>query len=96
MAVQRRRQPPDRADYADPDGNNIELQVDCFGDWAKSTDWMRTSEAFRANPIGHFVDPDLVADDHAAGMAFEEIHAKAMAGGYAPEQAPVDIPEMSS
>ena len=28
--------------YADPDGNNVELQVDCFGDWKKSTEWMRT------------------------------------------------------
>ena len=27
-------------------------------------------------------------------MSFAEIHAKAMAGGYAPEQAPVEIPEI--
>jgi catechol-2,3-dioxygenase len=81
--------------YADPDGNNIEMQVDCFGDWSKSTEWMRTSEEFKANPIGQFVDPDLIAADHADGTSFEEIHAKAMAGGYAPEQAPVEIPEVS-
>ena len=81
--------------YADPDGNNIELQVDNFGDWAKSKDWMRTSEEFKANPVGQFVDPDQVAADRADGMAFEEIHAKAMAGGYAPAQAPVEIPETS-
>ena len=78
--------------YADPDGNNVELQVDNFGDWARSTEWMRTSEEFKANPIGQFVDPDAVAADHAGGMGFEEIHAKAMAGGYAPAQAPVEIP----
>jgi catechol 2,3-dioxygenase len=82
--------------YADPDGNNVELQVDCFGDWRKSKEWMRTSDEFKANPIGVFVEPDRIAADHAAGMSFAEIHAKAMAGGYAPEQAPVDIPEMSS
>ena len=81
--------------YADPDGNNVELQVDCFGDWKKSAEWMRTSEEFKANPIGQFVDPAQVAADHADGMGFEEIHAKAMASGYAPEQAPVEIPEMS-
>jgi 3-(3-hydroxy-phenyl)propionate hydroxylase len=81
--------------YADPDGNNIELQVDCFGDWKKSAEWMRTSEEFKANPIGQFVDPAQVAADYADGMSFEEIHAKAMAGGYAPEQAPVEIPETS-
>ena len=82
--------------YADPDGNNVELQVDNFGSWEKSKEWMKTSEEFKANPIGQFVDPDLVAADHARGLSFAEIHAKAMAGGYAPEQAPVEIPEMSS
>lgn len=82
--------------YADPDGNHVELQVDCFGDWAKSKDWMRNSQEFKANPIGVFVDPDLIAADSAGGLGFAEIHAKAMAGGYAPEQAPVDIPEVAS
>ena len=82
--------------YADPDGNHVEMQVDCFGDWAKSKDWMRNSDEFKANPIGVFVDPELIAADGAAGLSFAEIHAKAMAGGYAPEQAPVEIPEMSS
>jgi catechol 2,3-dioxygenase len=81
--------------YADPDGNNVELQVDCFGDWKQSAEWMRTSEEFKANPIGQFVDPAQVAAGHADGMSFEEIHAKAMAGGYSPEQAPVEIPETS-
>jgi catechol 2,3-dioxygenase len=81
--------------YADPDGNNVELQVDCFGDWQKSTAWMRTSDEFKANPIGQFVDPVQVAADRAAGIGFEEIHAKAKAGGYAPEQAPVEIPEVA-
>jgi catechol 2,3-dioxygenase len=81
--------------YADPDGNNVELQVDCFGDWKKSTEWMRNSEEFKANPIGQFVDHARVAADRAAGMSFEEIHAKATAGGYAPEQPPVEIPEVA-
>jgi catechol 2,3-dioxygenase len=81
--------------YADPDGNHVELQVDCFGDWQKSKAWMLGSDEFKANPIGVFVDPEQVAADHAAGMSFTEIHAKAMAGGYAPEQAPVEIPEVS-
>jgi 2-polyprenyl-6-methoxyphenol hydroxylase-like FAD-dependent oxidoreductase/catechol 2,3-dioxygenase-like lactoylglutathione lyase family enzyme len=81
--------------YADPDGNNVELQVDCFGAWDKSKQWMRSSEEFKANPIGSFVDPERVAADHADGMTFEEIHAKAKAGDYAPEQAPVEIPEVS-
>jgi catechol-2,3-dioxygenase len=82
--------------YADPDGNNVELQIDCFGDWKESKAWMRSSEDFRANPIGEFVDPDLIAADHAGGATFEEIHAKALARGYAPDQAPIEMPEMSS
>src|SRR5450755_1935155 len=81
--------------YADPDGNHVEMQVDCFGDWEKSKEWMKTSDEFKANPIGVFVDPARVAADDADGMSFEEIHAKAMAGAYAPEQAPVEIPEVS-
>ncbi len=82
--------------YADPDGNTVELQVDAFGSWEKSKDWMKTSDEFKAKPIGQVVDPERVAADRAAGMSFEEIHAKARTGGYAPEQAPVEIPEMSS
>jgi catechol 2,3-dioxygenase len=80
--------------YADPDGNHVELQVDCFGDWRKSTEWMRSSAEFKANPIGVFVDPERIAADSAGGLGFAEIHAKAMAGGYAPEQSPVEIPEV--
>jgi catechol 2,3-dioxygenase len=82
--------------YADPDGNHVELQIDCFGDWRRSRDWMRTSDEFKANPIGVFVDPERIAANHAAGLAFEEIHAKAMGGGYAPDQVPVEIPEASA
>ena len=82
--------------YADPDGNFVELQVDCFGDWKKSKDWMHNSAEFKANPIGVFVDPDRVAADRANGMSFDEIHTKALAGGYAPVQAPVVIPEVSA
>jgi catechol 2,3-dioxygenase len=82
--------------YADPDGNNVELQVDNFGSWEKSKQWMKTSDEFKANPIGAFVDPERVAADYAGGVSFHEIHARAIDGGYAPAQAPVEIPEMSS
>jgi catechol 2,3-dioxygenase len=78
--------------YADPDGNHVELQVDTFDDWQKSKEWMRSSAEFKANPIGVFVDPERIAADHADGMSFAEIHAKAMSGGYAPREAPVEIP----
>ena len=78
--------------YQDPDGNHVELQVDNFGDWAESAEWMRTSEEFHANPIGVFVDPAKVADAAAAGASFDDIHRRATAGEFAPPQPPVDIP----
>jgi catechol-2,3-dioxygenase len=79
--------------YADPDGNRVELQVDNFGDWSKSSEWMRSSPDFKEDPLGKFVDPDRVAADRAEGVSFGEIHAKAMDGGYAPEAAPVELPQ---
>src|SRR5919109_4976716 len=48
--------------YKDPDGNQVELQVDVFGDWAASKEWMQTSPEFKANPIGVFVDPAAIAE----------------------------------
>jgi len=78
--------------YADPDGNFVELQVDTFGDWAASAQYMRTSEVFHQNPIGVFVAPALVADAAASGDSFERIHERAMAGDFTPPTPPVDIP----
>jgi hypothetical protein len=73
--------------YADPDGNHVELQMDAFGDWAWSKAWMKNSKDFKTDTIGQLVDPAAVAADHAAGIPFEDIHAKAMRGAYAPQQA---------
>jgi catechol-2,3-dioxygenase len=81
--------------YSDPDGNNVELQCDCFGDWSKSKEWMQTSPEFAADPLGKLVDPERVAADRAEGVSFEDIHAKAIAGAYAPDTAPIELPEVS-
>jgi len=78
--------------YRDPDGNHVELQVDVFGDWAASSEWMRTSAEFHANPIGVFVDPALVAQAAADGADFADVHRRAGAGEFAPAEAPVEIP----
>jgi len=43
--------------YADPDGNQTELQVDSFPDAEATNAWLR-SDAFRRNPIGIEFDPD--------------------------------------
>jgi catechol 2,3-dioxygenase len=78
--------------YQDPDGNFVELQCDAFGDWTQSSDYVRTSDVFHANPIGVFVDPAKVGEAAASGASFADIHARAMAGELAPEQAPIEIP----
>jgi catechol-2,3-dioxygenase len=78
--------------YKDPDGNHVELQCDNFGDWAASKAWMKASEDFHANPIGHFVDPARVAAAAATGEAFADIHRRAMTDDLAPERPPVEIP----
>jgi catechol 2,3-dioxygenase len=81
--------------YADPDGNNVELQCDVFGDWSKSREWMQNSLEFSQDPLGKFVDPEKVAADRAGGIEFAEIHERAMAGAYAPDAPPIDLPEAS-
>ena len=78
--------------YADPDGNHVELQCDAFGDWAAGREWMHSSEEFRANPIGVFVRPDLIANAAAQGEGFQEIHRRARAGEFAPDTAPDIMP----
>lgn len=82
--------------YCDPDGNHVELQVDNFGDWSKSSAWMRESPEFHEDPLGKIVDPDRVAAAYAAGASFEEIHARAMAGELGPEAAPVELPQVEA
>lgn len=82
--------------YCDPDGNRVELQVDNFGDWAKSAAWMRDSLQFHEDPLGKFVDPARVARAHAEGMSFAEIHERAMAGRLAPDAAPLELPTVEA
>ena len=51
--------------YHDPDGNSVELQVDCFGK-AEAAAYFH-SEAFRKNPIGVVYDPEALARAYEAG-----------------------------
>lgn len=51
--------------YADPDGNQAELQVDRFATADEATDFLQ-SRAFANHPVGHSVDfDDLVRRFHA-------------------------------
>lgn len=76
--------------YEDPDGNSVELQVDNFGSWQESSDWMRTSPQFAANPIGMPVDPEQMVAAHDAGASFAELHQRAYAGAFQPDR-PQDL-----
>ena len=81
--------------YQDPEGNGVEIQVDAFGDWRASKEWMWASEEFDRSPIGTYFDPDKLVDDRNKGLTFAEIHAKARAGEYEPAVHPeVYLPEL--
>jgi catechol 2,3-dioxygenase len=74
--------------YKDPDGNHVELQSDNFGDWAKSSEWMRTSPAFAANPIGYFFDAERACQDFKSGKPFKQLQAEIRDNRYAPQRMP--------
>jgi hypothetical protein len=64
------------------------LQADNFGDWAKSSHWMRTSQEFAANPIGVAFDPAKVFDAYRAGRPVADIHTAIMASKFLPAKIP--------
>jgi len=76
--------------YVDPDGNSVELQVDNFGNWEESSEWMHTSPQFAADPIGTPVDPAQMVVARKAGASFAELHRRAYAGEFQPA-GPLDL-----
>lgn len=76
--------------YRDPDGNSVELFVDTFGDWDKSAEYIRTSPEFHQNPMGAYVDPAQILAARKAGASFAELHRRAYAGAFPPED-PIDL-----
>ena len=76
--------------FVDPDGNSVELQADNFGDWRRSTEWMRTAPEFAANPIGVPVDPDAIVAAWREGTSGDDLHRRAYAGEFAPD-GPLDL-----
>ncbi|RFU69293.1 VOC family protein [Bacillus sp. V59.32b] len=79
--------------YKDPDGNMIELQVDNFGDWDKSREYMGNSQEMMKNPLGVQVDPDLMIEAANGGASHDDLHRRALAGEFTPAQ-PVDPTSM--
>lgn len=59
--------------YADPDGNQVELQVDSMT--PDQAERFMASEAFAANPIGVGFDPDDLVARRRAGESVESLLA---------------------
>ncbi len=55
--------------YKDPDGNRLELQVDCGT--AEEANAFMASEAFSANPIGVGYDPDRLLEQYKSGVGVD-------------------------
>jgi catechol-2,3-dioxygenase len=53
--------------YKDPDGNQVELQVDAFDTKAAAASYFHTGP-FAENPIGVLFDPDRMLADYEAGV----------------------------
>jgi len=58
--------------YRDPNGVQVELQIDNFPSTADLDEWMR-SGAFKSNPIGVEFDPDVLAQRFDAGDPLTEL-----------------------
>jgi catechol-2,3-dioxygenase len=76
--------------YVDPDGNSVELQVDNFGDWDASSEWMRTAPEFQTNPIGVNANPQLLLEAWKAGADAAELHRRSFSGEFDPGT-PLDL-----
>ena len=64
--------------YADPDGNQMEFQVDCYGSNEEANAFMQGPH-FSANPIGVEYDPQewlcrLRAGEPAADLLVRKVH----------------------
>jgi catechol-2,3-dioxygenase len=58
--------------YTDPDGNNIELQIDIFETPEEAQEFFE-SDAFAENPVGVLFDPDELAARFEAGEPVAEL-----------------------
>jgi len=72
--------------FLDPDGNSVELQSDNFGDWNASSEFVRTSEDFKANPIGAPICAASMLAARRSGLSIEEVQKNSYAGKYPPSR----------
>jgi catechol 2,3-dioxygenase len=74
--------------YFDPDGNNVELLTDAFGDQEKSMAFFRENEDFHRNPMGKEIDPARCLEALRNGMSPAELHERALRGEFGAEAKP--------
>ena len=58
--------------YHDPDGNSVELQVDCYKTKAEASAYFHT-DAFKRNPIGVNFDPESLVAAYERGASEAEL-----------------------
>jgi catechol 2,3-dioxygenase-like lactoylglutathione lyase family enzyme len=59
--------------YQDPDGNNLELQIDSFPTTQELQDYFERDPDYAANPLGAQFDPDELVRKYEAGVPFAEL-----------------------
>jgi catechol-2,3-dioxygenase len=74
--------------YLDPDSNSVELQCDNYGDWAKSTEFLRSDQRFVEDPIGKLLDPDAFVAARQSGVEPWDLHERAYSGEFPPSSPP--------
>lgn len=57
--------------YADPDGNQMEFQVDLFDSFEEASEFMKIG--FEANPVGVEYEPDDMLESYRAGVPQTEL-----------------------
>jgi catechol 2,3-dioxygenase-like lactoylglutathione lyase family enzyme len=59
--------------YQDPDGNNLELQIDSFPTTKELQDYFEHNPDYAANPLGAEFDPDELIRKYEAGVPFADL-----------------------
>jgi catechol 2,3-dioxygenase len=79
--------------YHDPDKNTVELFVDNFGDWDRSSEYVRKmqTDEYITKPV----DPEKIIVAHNSGMTDSEIFQRLSSGEFAPSES-VDMRILAS
>jgi catechol 2,3-dioxygenase len=79
--------------YHDPDENTVELFVDNYGDWERSSEYFRKmqTDEYLAKPV----DPEKIIVAHNSGTTHREIFQRLSSGEFAPSES-VDMRILTS